>query len=161
MVEIFVKLIYNIVTRGIVMFLGEYKHQLDEKSRFRIPTSLKKELGSEYVITKGMNGCLFVFSKNNLQKQFEEKLNNISLFDETAQRPLRLLFSSAFYVEEDNQGRVLMPKALREFAGLEKNIVFLGVGSHIEIWSEDNLEEYIKTNESFDSVLQGLKEYGI
>jgi MraZ protein len=143
------------------MFLGEYKHQTDEKFRLRMPSAFKKVLGASYMITKGTNGCLFVFSENSKKELFEDKLKNASLFDANLKKPLRLLFSSAFMVEEDNQGRFLLPKALREFAALQKNVVFVGVGSHIEIWDERLWQEYQQNETNFDKLLAGLAEYGI
>ena len=143
------------------MFLGEYKHQTDEKFRLRMPTTFKKVLGASYMVTKGTNGCLFVFSEDSKKELFEDKLKNSSLFDANVQKPLRLLFSSAFFVEEDNQGRFLLPKALREFASLEKDVVFIGVGNHIEIWDETLWEQYKNNEQKFDELLAGLSNYGI
>lgn len=143
------------------MFLGEFKHQTDEKFRLRMPTTFKKVLGASYMVTKGTNGCLFVFSESNVKELFEDKLKTTSLFDNALQKPLRLLFSSAFTVEEDSQGRFLLPKALREFANIQKNVVFIGVGNHIEIWDEDMWENYKKTEQNFDALLEGLTRYGI
>ena len=126
-----------------------------------MPTSFKKLLGTNYIVTKGTNGCLFVFSAKSAKELLADKLKETSLFNVNLQKPLRLLFSSAFEVEEDNQGRFLLSKVLREFAKLEKDVVFVGVGNHIEIWEEKNWDNYQKNNDSFDSILQGLSEYGI
>lgn len=142
------------------MFLGEYAHQLDEKNRLRLPSKFKKELGKNYIVLKGTNGCLFVFSSALLNELFVNKLKEASLFDSALQKPMRLLLSSAYEVEEDNQGRVLLPKNLREYASLKKNLVFIGVGTHIEIWQEKRFQEYQKEGE-LASLLEGLKEYGI
>lgn len=143
------------------MFLGEYKHQTDEKFRLRLPSAFKKLLGNEYYALKGTNGCLFVFTKNYLQTVLSEKINQTSLFDERVQKPLRLLLSSAFLLEEDNQGRILLPKSLREFATINKDVVILGLGNHIEIWDSEKWNEYQTSENAFDTVLEGLKEYGI
>jgi len=143
------------------MFLGEYEHQTDEKSRLRMPAKFKKELGKTYYVTKGTNGCLFVFSPANLEELLTDKLKEASLFDSAVQKPIRLFLSSAYEVEEDNQGRFLLPKVLREFASINKNVVFIGVGTHIEIWSEKSWKDYKTSEENFDKTLEGLKNYGI
>jgi MraZ protein len=143
------------------MFLGEYKHQMDEKSRLRMPTVFKKLLGKNYIVTKGTNACLFVFSANGAKELLADKLKETSLFDIKLQKATRLLFSSAFEVEEDNQGRMLLPKALREFASLNKDVVFIGVGNHIEIWNDKAWNNYQNDAEEFDEVLEGLSDYGI
>ena len=143
------------------MFLGEFKHQTDEKHRLRVPSKLRKVLGKNYIITKGTNKCLFIFSDNGFKESVVNKLNNVSLFDATASKPIRLLMSSAYEAEEDKQGRFLTPKALREFASINKNVVFIGAGNHIELWSEKAWNNYLNDDEDFDSMLGGLKEYGI
>ena len=143
------------------MFLGEYKHQTDEKWRLRMPTAFKKLLGKNYIITKGTSGCLFVFSASGAKELLADKLKETSLFDAKLQKATRLLFSSAFEVEEDNQGRMLLPKALREFAKLNKDVVFIGVGTHIEIWDDKAWNNYQNDSEELDKVLEGLADYGI
>lgn len=144
------------------MFLGEFKHQTDEKFRLRVPAKLRKELGKNYIITKGTNGCLFIFSEATFKAKLVDKLQDASLFNPKIQKPIRFLMSSAFEVEEDKQNRFLTPKALREFAGIKKNVVFVGVGTHLELWSEKNWKKYLEDeSKDFDKVLGGLSEYGI
>jgi MraZ protein len=143
------------------MFLGEYKHQIDEKSRLRVPKAFKKALGKHFVVTKGTAGCLYVFTPDNVKTLLTDKLKETSLFDANIQKPIRALLSSAFEVTEDNQGRFLLPKALKQFASLSKDIIFIGVGTHIEIWDAKNWKNYLEGNENFDELLKGLKNYGI
>lgn len=143
------------------MFFGEYNHQMDEKSRLRMPKEFKKKLGKSYMVTKGTNGCLFVFAEHNMKELFEDKLKETSLFDPSLQKPLRLLFSSAMEVEEDNQGRFLLTKSLREFAKLKKDVVFVGIGSHVEIWEAKSWEAYTSSEEEFEKQIEGLSQYGI
>ncbi|MGD9901202.1 MAG: division/cell wall cluster transcriptional repressor MraZ [Spirochaetales bacterium] len=144
------------------MFVGEYRHQMDEKFRLRMPAKFKKQLGKNFVVTKGTNGCLFVFSHADMKAHLLDKLNNVSIFDINAQKPLRVLLSSAFEVEEDNQGRFLIDKALRDFANLKKDVVFIGVGNHIEVWNINLWENYLNADDSnFDALMGGLKDYGI
>lgn len=145
---------------GMTMLNGEYFHQCDQKFRLRLPAKLKKEFSDGCFITKGSDGCLFVFSR----KQFdalEERLDSLPIFDSKAQRPLRLLLSSAFEVEEDNQGRFLLPVSLREFAGITKDVVFIGVGNRAELWSRERWNKYNENAGNFDEVLSELGEYGI
>ena len=134
---------------------------MDEKSRLRMPTSFKKLLGKNYIVTKGTSKSLFVFSASSAKELLADKLKDTSLFDSKPQKATRLLFSSAFEVEEDNQGRVLLPKALREFASLTKDVIFIGVGNHIEIWDEKAWDNYQNEGDDFDKVLEGLSDYGI
>lgn len=142
------------------MLLGTYRHQLDQKNRFRIPAKLKASLGENFVLTKGTEGCLFLFSKKELEENIFNKVSNISIFDEKAQRPLRLLFSSAHDAEEDNQGRILLQAELKNYAEIEKNIVFVGVGRRVEVWSEEKWNRYSQGND-FDKVVKQLKDFGV
>ena len=118
------------------MLIGTYRHSIDGKKRMRIPSKFKSELGSNCIITKGTGVNLMVFSADGFQNLYE-KLSNLSIFDEDAQKPLRKFLSSAFEAEEDAQGRVLLPKELALHAEITKNIVFVGVGNRVEIWAEE------------------------
>ena len=143
------------------MFLGEYKYTCDDKNRLRLPPKFKKSLGEGVVLTKGNDGCIFVVPKNKFENLFE-KINNLPMFDSKAQQPLRMLFSSAVEVEEDNQGRFLLPSTLKDYAKINKNVVFIGVGSRIELWSQEVWEAYnSNANSNFDQILSNLGEYGI
>lgn len=139
------------------MFLGTYNHQIDQKNRIRVPAKFKSELGSDFVITKGTSGCLFVVpgSSNGLF----EKIAALPLFDKDAQKSARLLLSSAFVAEEDGQGRVLLPKELLLHAKIVKDIVFVGVGQRVEIWAKEVWEEY--QNADFDSAAEILNKFGV
>ena len=143
------------------MFLGTFEHVIDNKNRLRIPPKFRKDMQSGMVISKGNDGCLFLLP----QEEFDlilSKVRNLPLFDSTAQLPLRLLFSSASMVEEDNQGRFLLPNTLKTFAKINKKILFVGVGTRIEIWSKEVWQEYTKNiDNNFDSIVKGLKDYGI
>ncbi len=143
------------------MFFGEYNYQLDEKNRIRIPSKLRNEFAGSYIVTKGTNHSLFVFAKDYFQTQFLDKLNSVPTFDSEAQRPIRALLSSSFEVEEDKQGRFVLPTNLRNFAGISKNIVFVGVGNRLEIWSEDNWNNYVADSSDFDNVVTKLSQYDV
>ena len=143
------------------MLLGTYFYSMDEKGRIRMPQKLKSQLGENFVVTKGSNGSLFVFSQNALQTEILEKLKGLPLTASDAQKPLRMILSSAFEVQEDSAGRFLLPQMLRDFAKITKNIVIIGVGTRVEIWSEEVWNNYIDDSTDFDKNLEMLKEYNI
>lgn len=140
------------------MLIGTYRHSIDAKKRMRMPSKFKAELGSNFVITKGNSGNLFVFSNAEFSI-LHEKMINIPIFDEEAQKPIRKFLSSAFEAEEDNQGRVLLPKELVKFAGIEKNLVFVGLGNRVEIWSEEKWNAEQENEDKTD--LSILAKYGV
>lgn len=142
------------------MFLGEYHHQLDEKNRVRIPAKLRAGLGSNYIIMKGPNNCLLVYTSEEMQTVMQQKLMSVPLSDIKAQKSIRMLFASGFEVEEDAQGRFILPQNLKEFAKISKNVVSIGVGNRIELWAEENWEDY-NTNDDFDTILGELSQYGV
>lgn len=122
------------------MFMGRYNHTIDPKGRLSIPSKYRETLGEEFVVSKGMDGCLFVYA-NEDWKAFEEKLASLPLINTEARAFARFFLSGAQYVTLDKQGRILMPQDLREFAGLEKDVVLAGMGGRIEIWSLENWEK--------------------
>ena len=141
------------------MLIGTYRHQLDQKMRFRMPTKFKDQLDSGFIVANGTNGCLFCFSKQEFEKLYV-KLDSVPMFDTEAQKPIRALLSSAFETEEDNQGRILLPQELRTYANMEKNIVTIGVGNRVEIWSEEKFDEY-NSAENYDTAANELSKYGV
>ncbi|MBQ8451334.1 MAG: division/cell wall cluster transcriptional repressor MraZ [Clostridia bacterium] len=139
------------------MLIGTYRHSVDAKKRMRMPSKFKTELGANFVITKGTAGNLFVFSKAQFDVLYE-KLTNLPLFDEEAQKPARKFLASAFETEEDPQGRILLPKELVKFANITKNIVFVGVGGRVEIWAE---EEWNKVDGEEKTDFSALSKFGV
>jgi MraZ protein len=144
----------------VTVLFGEFFHQIDAKGRVRVPGKLKSALGENAMITKGTNGCLFLFSSEELQTTVYEKLINVPMSDVEAARPLRIIFSSAQELEEDNQGRTMLPKNLREYAGISKDVVFIGVGNRAEIWNREAYDKYMN-GADFDKALGTLKDYGV
>ncbi len=136
------------------MFFGEYCHALDEKGRIRIPSKLKSGLG-EYVATKGVNNCIYIFNKSYFETEFLDSINKVSAYSLTGQNAVRAILSSTFEVEEDNQGRFIIPASLKEFAGITKNVVSVGVGKRIEIWDEQTWKDY-NTKTSFVDAIKEL-----
>lgn len=130
-----------------LMFTGEYHHNLDAKGRLIIPARFRENLDDEFVITRGLDGCLSLYA-NMEWKDLEDKLNLLPMTNKRARTLKRFLMGSACYCELDKQGRILIPQSLREKAELKKDVILLGVGDHIEIW---NSEEWKENNEFFDS----------
>lgn len=104
---------------AIVMLMGEYNHTIDAKGRLIVPAKFREVLGDEFVVTKGLDNCLFVYPNDEWQK-FEEKLQTLPLTNKNARQFTRFFLAGAASVEVDKQGRILLPSVLREFAGLEK-----------------------------------------
>lgn len=129
------------------MFMGEYNHSVDTKGRLIIPSRFREELGDEFVVTKGLDGCLFVFP-NNEWHAFEEKLKTLPLTNKSARQFARFFVAGATPCELDKQGRILLPQTLREFAGLEKDVVLTGMLNRLEIWSKAKWAE----NNSYDDM---------
>ena len=141
------------------MFMSEYNHTLDTKGRLIIPAKFREVLGEEFVVSKGMDGCLFVYA-NDDWNAFEQKLTSLPLINKEARQFARFFLAGAATVEVDKQGRILLPAALREFAGLEKDVVLVGVGSRVEIWSK---ERYLENNDfdDMDEIAEHMAELGI
>ena len=118
------------------MFMGEYNHTIDAKGRLIIPSKFREVLGEEFVVTKGLDGCLFVFD-NNEWSAFENKLKTLPITNKDARKFVRFFLAGAASVEVDKQGRILVPGVLREFSELLKDVVLIGVGSRVEIWSKE------------------------
>ena len=129
------------------MLIGEYSHSMDAKGRVFIPAKFREELGETFVVTKGLDGCLFVFSDEEW-KAFEIKLKSLPLTNKNARQFARFFVAGATPCELDKQGRILLPATLREFAGLEKDVVLTGMLNRIEIWSKEKWNE----NNSLDDV---------
>lgn len=140
------------------MLIGSYRHSIDSKNRMRMPSKFKSELGSNFVITKGTGNNLFVFSADEF-KSLYEKMTAIPLFDVEAQKPVRKFLSSAFDIEEDTQGRVLLPKELLSHAHITKNLVFVGVGNRVEIWAEEVWDAESQNDEATDFSV--LAKFGV
>ena len=136
------------------MFFGIYFHQLDDKGRLRLPAKLRGELGGSFFCMKGFDNTILIYSEERFRNFCEENAN-VPLTDVEAQRSLVELISNAFPIEEDSQGRFILPQALKEYAGIEKNVVIKGVIDRIEIWSEKAHEER-STNKNLNELVQTL-----
>lgn len=143
------------------MLIGEYAHSIDTKGRLIMPAKLKEDIGEKFVITKGLDGCLFVYSQVEW-KNFEEKLRTFPLTNKDARALIRFFLAGAMECEIDKQGRFLISSNLREFASLEKDVVIIGVLNKIEIWSKDKWLEYSqKENMEADEIAEKMANLGI
>ena len=139
----------------ITMLIGEFEHTLDAKGRISMPAKLKKDIGDSFILTKGLDGCLFAFSMEEWSN-FETKLKTLPLSDKNSRNFVRFFLSGATECEIDKQGRFLIPNNLRETANLKKEAVIIGVGTRIEIWDKStwNLkDEEISVDEIADNLV--------
>ena len=118
------------------MLIGEYEHTIDAKGRLSMPSKLRRDMGEAFIVTKGLDGCLFAFSQEEW-KNFETKLKALPLSDKNARNFVRFFLAGATECEIDKQGRFLIPSNLREAGKLEKEAVIIGVGTRLEIWNKD------------------------
>ena len=124
------------------MLMGEYSHSLDTKGRLIMPAKLRQDIGDKFILTKGLDGCLFAFSQTEWNN-FEEKLKSLPLS-----------------CEIDKQGRFLIPNNLRTAANLEKDAIIIGVGTRIEIWNKETWEKCDKEI-SADEIAENMANLGI
>lgn len=141
------------------MLMGEYEHTLDAKGRISMPAKLRKDMGDIFVLTKGLDGCLFAFSKGEWLN-FEEKLKSLPLSDKNARNFVRFFLAGATECEIDKQGRFLIPNNLREAASLEKEAIIIGVGTRLEIWNKSIWNEKDKEI-SADEIAENMTMLGI
>ncbi len=143
------------------MFIGEYQHTLDSKGRIIIPSKFREELGEDFVMTKGLDNCLFVYPKEEWAI-LEEKLKTLPLTNRDARAFIRFFFAGASEGALDKQGRVLIPANLREHSKLDKDAVVIGVSTRMEIWSKEEWDAYNSDdNLSYDSIAEKMAELGI
>jgi MraZ protein len=131
---------------GIIMFMGEYHHNIDDKGRLIIPSKFREELGETFIITRGLDGCLFVY-QNNEWNSIVAKLKQLPFTKKDARSFMRFFLSGATVCEFDNQGRVNITSPLIEYADITKECVVIGVNDRIEIWSKSNWENFFNSNE--------------
>ena len=143
------------------MLIGEYEHSLDAKGRLIMPSKLRESIGEKFIVTKGLDGCLFGFSKQEWTN-FEEKLKTLPLTNKNARDFVRFFLSGATECEIDKQGRFLIVANLRQYASMEKDVVIIGVGTRIEIWDKKKWEEYnSEENISADAIAENMTLLGI
>lgn len=142
------------------MFYGEYEHTIDKKGRLIIPSkfreSFKEYEVEKFYITRGLDKCLFLFTETEWKSQ-EAKFKSISFTKKEARKFNRLYFSGAGQIDCDKQGRILIPKYLKDFAGIKRDVVIIGVSNRIEIWSKEGWGQYYNdSKESFEDIAEKL-----
>lgn len=140
------------------MFIGEYNHSIDAKGRVIVPSKFRDELDEKCFVTKGLDGCLFVFPKREWEA-FEEKLKALPIANKDARKISRFFLTGAAEIEIDKQGRALIPGPLREFANLSKDVCLVGVSSRFEIWDKKQWDE-TNTFENVDEIAEHMGEWG-
>ncbi|MEI3608245.1 division/cell wall cluster transcriptional repressor MraZ [Pseudogracilibacillus sp. SO10305] len=143
------------------MFMGEYQHNIDIKGRMIVPAKFREGLGDSFVLTRGLDNCLFVYPMDEW-KVLEDKLKQLPLTKKDARQFTRFFFSGAVECEIDKQGRINIPATLRTYSKLEKECIVIGVSNRIEIWSKDVWEDYFEASEeSFEDIAENLLDFDI
>ncbi|MGX7352732.1 division/cell wall cluster transcriptional repressor MraZ [Enterococcus canis] len=142
------------------MFMGEFQHNIDAKGRLIVPSKLREKLGERFVVTRGMDGCLFGYPLSEWQK-LEEKLAELPMAKKETRTFVRFFYSAATECEIDKQGRINIPQTLRTHASLEKGCAIIGVSNRIEIWNESRWREFSAEAEAdFDAIAETMVDFG-
>ena len=143
---------------GDNMLLGEFHHNIDDKGRLVIPTKFREELGNDFVIARGIEKCLNVYSKTEWEK-LVSKLNTLPFTKKDTRTFTRFFFSGATVGEFDKTGRINVASPLVSYAGLDKECIIIGVNDHLEIWSVDAFNEFMMNNlEKIEDISENLFE---
>ncbi|MDP1808603.1 MAG: division/cell wall cluster transcriptional repressor MraZ [Actinomycetota bacterium] len=143
------------------MFLGEFQHTVDDKNRITLPAKFREPFADGLIMTKGFENCLFVFSKTEWPR-IEDKIRSLALLKKDARKLSRFFFGGANEDTPDKNGRVVIPGHLRAFAGLDKDVVVVGVSNRLEIWSKDNWERYVaEAGRSYEDTAEDLADLGL
>lgn len=142
------------------MFKGEYQHALDPKNRIAIPSKFREYLNDKFVMTKGLDHCLYAYSIEEWDA-LEQKLKALPLSSRDARAFVRFIFSGAADCQIDKQGRTIIPANLIEYAGIKKDIVIIGVSTRFEIWSKEKWDEYNNSDINFDEIADKMSQLGI
>ena len=141
-----------------MQFMGEYNHSIDAKGRIIVPSKFREKLGEQFVVTKGLDGCLWVFSSAEWEL-FSEKLTSLPVARKDARNFSRFFLAGATEAETDKMGRILIPQVLRDYAGLTKDAVLIGAGSRVEIWNKEAWEA-VSTFDNVDDLAEQMGEWG-
>lgn len=143
------------------MFMGEYQHSIDDKGRMIIPAKFRDSLGEKFVITRGLDQCLFAYPQDEWSV-IEQKLKSLPFTKKDARAFTRFFFSGATECELDKQGRVNIAPNLRQYAELTKDCVVIGVSNRVEIWSKDIWEDYFaQSEESFSEIAEKIVDFDL
>jgi len=143
------------------MFIGEYSHNLDDKGRLAVPKKFRAVLSKGAVVTRGLDDCLFLFTKVEWTK-LAEKLANLPLAQANTRAFARLMLAGAMDLEVDKQGRIILPEYLRTFAGLTKNVIVAGLYNRLELWDQEKWTAYKqKTEKQSSQIAEQMAELGV
>ena len=144
------------------MFYGEFEHSIDRKGRLILPAKFREVAKNQFVekffVTRGLDKCLFMFSEEEWGIQ-ENKFKTMSFTKQQSRTFNRLLFSGAVEVNFDKQGRILLPQYLKDFAGIKKDVIVVGVSNRIELWAKDSWHDfYSNSRQSFEEIAEKLMD---
>lgn len=141
------------------MLMGEYHHNIDDKNRLIIPSKFREELGNEFVITRGLDGCLFVYSMDEWNKVMN-KLKALPFTKKDARTFMRFMLSAASICEFDKQGRINLVNSLINYAEIKKECVIIGVNDRLEIWAVEKFNELLSNSEELSLIAENLFDGG-
>ncbi|HEY8464297.1 MAG TPA: division/cell wall cluster transcriptional repressor MraZ [Bacillota bacterium] len=143
------------------MFMGEFQHSLDDKGRLIIPAKLRDGLGEKFIVTRGLDNCLFVYPMDQW-KVLEEKIKELPTSHADTRAFVRMFFSGAVEVELDKQGRIVIPQHLRDHARIERDVYVIGVSTKVEIWAKTVWEQYsLQAQQSYENIAETIMDIGI
>ncbi len=143
------------------MFIGEFNYKIDAKKRLAVPSRFRDDLDKKVVVTRGLDGCLFLYPIEEWEK-LAEKISNLPLSQSDARSFARVMLAGAMEVEIDGSGRILIPDYLKEYAGLDKEVTIAGVYNRMEIWNKEKWESYKRATEGeVGDIAERLKELGV
>lgn len=143
------------------MFMGEYRHSIDEKGRLIIPAKFRGDAGKTFVVTRGLDECLFVYPLDEWEV-LEKKLSTLPLTKKDARAFIRFFFSGANDCKLDRQGRINIPDPLLHYASLHKDCVIVGVSNRMEIWNASKWDEYLEASaDSFADIAENLTDFDL
>lgn len=143
------------------MFIGEYNYSLDTKGRVALPAKFRSSLGREVVVTRGLDNCLFIYTKAEW-KNLAEKLSSLPISQSNTRAFSRLMLAGAMDVKIDSQGRAMLPDYLRKYAGMKKKVVIAGLYNRLEMWDETKWNAYkSKTEKEGNAIAEQLGELGV
>lgn len=143
------------------MFIGEYSHSIDLKKRLAIPSKFRSELKNKVVVTRGLDKCLFVYPMR-VWEELAKKLGTLPMGEAGTRSFIRLMLAGAVDADLDSQGRVLIPDYLKEYAGLDRNVIIAGLFNRLEVWDEKKWNEYKQGAEkNTDEIAEQLGKLGV
>ena len=151
----------EVVVGGVPVFLGQYRHSVDNKGRLIIPNEFRKDLSNTLYVTKGIENCVFVFSETAWQV-LAGKVASLPMTKKAGREFARIFLANASEETIDAQGRITIPRHLREYAEIDKKVVTVGVGERMEIWSESVWDQYASEVEGkYEDITEEIMDTGI